>query len=380
MGIDQKIKVCHLISGDLWAGAEVQACTLLTALKEEASLDLTAIVLNEGRLTGQLRAEGVETLVIDETRHGFGQIYKKLREELTDRKIDILHSHRYKENILAARLKKAGLTRYLVQTVHGTGERFKGLNRLKMKVYNYLNSRQTKAYFDRVIAVSKDIHGLYDNKLPKGRTVTIHNAVAAERLQPTRPVAEMRRELKIGSDSPVIGTAGRLVPVKGYDLFLEAARFIIEDKPEAVILIAGDGPLMGELKQRATALGIDNNVRFLGFREDIVDILNCLDIFVMSSHHEGIPMVLLEAMALRKPVVSTAVGGVREVIKDNLSGLLVKPGDVKALALACLIVLNRPETRTSLSLGARKRIEEEFSVAVQKKRMLELYRGLTGQK
>lgn len=91
-------------------------------------------------------------------------------------------------------------------------------------------------------------------------------------------------------------------------------------------------------------------------------------------------MVLLEAMTLRKPVVTTAVGGVKEVIEDNLSGLLVKPGDEKSLALACLIVLNRPDTREKLSLGAQKRIDEEFSVAVQKKRLLKLYRSLMSEK
>jgi len=377
MGIDQKITVCHIASGDLWAGAEVQAYTLLSALKDEKEFAVLAVVLNEARLAEQLRAEGVETIVIDETQHSFRQILKALKEKLKSRHIDIIHSHRYKENILAAQLKKAGLARYLVQTVHGSGERFKGFSRLKMKIYSYLNKRQTRRYFDRVITVSDDILREYENKFPKGRAITVHNAVDIAHIRPTRTVAEIRRDLNIGLNSPVIGTAGRLVPVKGYDLFLEAARFIIEDKPQAVILIAGDGPLMEELKQKAISLGIDNNVRFLGFREDIIDILNCFDIFVMSSHHEGIPMVLLEAMALQKPVVSTAVGGVREVIEDNLSGLLVKPGDVRALALACLIVLNRPETRTKLSLGAQKRIDEEFSVTIQKKRILELYGDLT---
>ena len=377
MGIDQKITVCHIASGDLWAGAEVQAYTLLSALKDEKEFAVLAVVLNEARLAEQLRAEGVETIVIDETQHSFRQILKALKEKLKSRHIDIIHSHRYKENILAAQLKKAGLARYLVQTVHGSGERFKGFSRLKMKIYSYLNKRQTRRYFDRVITVSDDILREYENKFPKGRAITVHNAVDIAHIRPTRTVAEIRRDLNIGLNSPVIGTAGRLVPVKGYDLFLEAARFIIEDKPQAVILIAGDGPLMEELKQKAISLGIDNNVRFLGFREDIIDILNCFDIFVMSSHHEGIPMVLLEAMALQKPVVSTAVGGVREVIEDNLSGLLVKPGDVRALALACLIVLNRPETQTKLSLGAQKRIDEEFSVTIQKKRILELYGDLT---
>ncbi len=380
MGIDQKITVGHLISGDLWAGAEVQTHALLSSLQQEPDLNLFAVVLNEKKLAAQLRQAGVETLVVDETRHGFAQIFKILKEKLSGRNIDILHSHRYKENILAGRLKKAGLTRFLVQTVHGTGEQFKGLSLLKMKLYTFLNLRQTRRHFDRIIAVSYDIARHLQSKLPLEKVLTIHNAVDLGRLQPLRNATETRKALKISDTAPLLGTAGRLVPVKGYDIFLEAARIILQDKPQATFLIAGDGPLREALQQKAAALGIDGSVRFMGFREDILDIVNSLDIFIMSSHHEGIPMILLETMALKKPVVCTAVGGIKEIIEDNLSGLLVKPGDVKALALACLIILNRPETAVKIGRGARLRVENEFSIIIQKKRVLELYRQLAGVK
>jgi len=376
MGIDQKITVCHLISGDLWAGAEVQAYTLLSALKDEPGINLLAVVLNEGRLAEQLRKGGIETIVIDESRHGIVQIFKILKEELKNRKIDVLHSHRYKENILAALLKKEGLTRYLVQTVHGLGEEFKGFQKIKIILYSLLNNYFTRRYFNKIIAVSNDIERQLKDKFKADCLTTVHNAVKTENIRPAHSNSEVRRELKIDDSQPVIGTAGRLVPIKGYDIFLSAAKIILEDTPRAVFLLAGDGPLKEELQQQALSLGIEKNVRFLGFREDIIDILNCLDIFVMSSHHEGIPMILLEAMALQKPVVSTAVGGVKEVIEDNLSGLLVKPGDEKSLALACLIVLNRPDTREKLSRGAIGRIEEEYSVEVQRARLLNLYRGM----
>ncbi|MFZ5979900.1 MAG: glycosyltransferase family 4 protein [Candidatus Zixiibacteriota bacterium] len=374
MGFDQKITVCHLISGDLWAGAEVQTHTLLSSLKDEPGLNLSAVVLNEARLAAELRKTGVETIVIDESSHSFTEIRKRLLKELEHKNIDILHSHRYKENLLAAQVKKHGLCRCLVQTVHGTGERFKGIDRIKISLYNYLNRRVTRKHFDRVIAVSKDLKNQLTESYSEDRVVTIHNGVNRRRLQPSRGAAEIRRELGIAENRPVLGTAGRMVPVKGYDLLLKAADYIVEDNPQVMFVIAGDGPLKAELEQQATAAGLKNNVKFIGFREDIIDILNCLDIFVMSSHHEGIPMVLLEAMALQKPVVSTAVGGIREIIQDNISGLLVKPGDFKSLALACLIMLNRPDTRTQLSLGAVKRIREEFSVEVQKERILKLYR------
>jgi len=374
MGLDQKITVCHLISGDLWAGAEVQTHTLLSSLKDEPGIKLSAVVLNEARLAGELRKAGVETTVIDEARHGYSEISQLLKKELTDKNIDILHSHRYKENLLAAGMKKNGLCRYLVQTVHGTGEQFSGINRIKNGLYNFMNRRVTRKYFSRVIAVSKDLEKQLISKYPRDKVVTIHNGVNRERLQPVNGAAEMRRELQITENQPLIGTAGRMVPVKGYDLLLKAAEYIVEDSPQVMFIIAGDGPLKEDLQRKSVEMGLENNVKFIGFREDIIDILNCLDVFVMSSHHEGIPMVLLEAMAMQKPVISTAVGGIKEIIQDNVSGLLVKPGDFKSLALACMIMLNRQEIRTQLSLGAVKRIRDEFSVEVQKERILNLYR------
>jgi len=343
-------------------------------LKDEPGIKLSAVVLNEARLAGELRKAGVETTVIDEARHGYSEISQLLKKELTDKNIDILHSHRYKENLLAAGMKKNGLCRYLVQTVHGTGEQFSGINRIKNGLYNFMNRRVTRKYFSRVIAVSKDLEKQLISKYPRDKVVTIHNGVNRERLQPVNGAAEMRRELQITENQPLIGTAGRMVPVKGYDLLLKAAEYIVEDSPQVMFIIAGDGPLKEDLQRKSVEMGLENNVKFIGFREDIIDILNCLDVFVMSSHHEGIPMVLLEAMAMQKPVISTAVGGIKEIIQDNVSGLLVKPGDFKSLALACMIMLNRQEIRTQLSLGAVKRIRDEFSVEVQKERILNLYR------
>jgi glycosyltransferase involved in cell wall biosynthesis len=195
-------------------------------------------------------------------------------------------------------------------------------------------------------------------------------------IKPSKTPKEIKEELNLEENQPVIGTAGRMVPIKGYDLLLEAARKILDKNPRVGLLIAGDGPLLNELKQKTEKLGIDGNVQFLGFRNDITNILFCLDIFVMSSHNEGIPMVLLEAMTLQKPVVSTAVGGIKEVITDNISGRLVEPGNTDALAKGCLELLQNPQTRMKLAEGARKRIKEEFSSERLTERMVRLYQSL----
>ncbi|HVP07686.1 MAG TPA: glycosyltransferase, partial [Candidatus Acidoferrum sp.] len=301
MGRDQTITVCHLISGDLWAGPEVQIHALLKSLQSVPDLNISIIVLNEGKFAALLAEAGFRVKVIDENKNRFPGIVKQATAELTGRRIDILHSHRYKENFIATLLKKRCDVRHLVQTVHGIGEPFTGLKKLKVKLYDVLNDRATRQ-FDRVVAVSDDIRRELGNRYDISKVVTIHNAVDTSQVMPKRSSAEVRSELGIRLDQPVIGSVGRMVPIKGIDQFLAVAKMIAGKRPDAVLLLAGDGPQQSEYENMTRSMGLTNNVRFLGYRHDVADVLNCLDLFVMTSYHEGIPLVLLEAMTLKRPV------------------------------------------------------------------------------
>lgn len=379
MGTHKKINVCHLISGDLWAGAEVQMYTLVSSLKNVPELNVSAIVLNEGKLSAKLRRQGFKTTVIDETRLGFFGILKLAKKELTELKVDILHTHRYKENVLGALLKKKGTVPYLIQTVHGVGEPFTGIKMLKARFYSSLDLYYSKKYFDIIQTVSFDIQNKLRPKFYSSKLLTIHNAVNTEEIQPTGTVEEVRSELGIDSGDFVIGSAGRMVPVKGYDIFLEMAGIFLTMHPNTRFLLVGDGPQKEELERKAIEMNLENKVLFLGFREDIINIINCFDIFVVSSFHEGIPMVLLEAMALKKAIVASDVGGIKEIITDGVSGIRTEPGDARSLALACKNILADPSFRDGLQEGAAKRIKEMFSVDIQRIKILEMYYRVAGR-
>jgi len=379
MGIHQEIAICHLISGDLWAGAEVQAYSLLLSLRTEPSLGISVIVLNEGKLADLLKQAGIQVTVIDETKNRFGTIVKMASAELSGQRIDILHSHRYKENLLGVLLKKRCRIDHLVQTVHGNQEQMSGLKNLKAWLYGYINDR-TSRRFDRIIAVSDDIRRERSDGLEPAKIVTIHNAVDMSRVIPARSAGVVRKELGIGDNQPVIGAIGRMVPVKGYDRFLLAAKVIASRRPDAVFLLVGDGPKQSEYEKLAHSLGLEHHVRFLGFRHDIWDIVNCLDLFVMTSHHEGIPLILLEAMALKRPVVAMSVGGIPEVIEHNVSGTLVRSGDIESVAEVCLELIAQPDWALALGEGARRRVETEFSIDVHRDRVLALYTDVVGGK
>jgi len=376
MGTDQKINVCHLASGDLWAGAEVQMFTFLRALSKEPLLGLSAIILNPGKLAEQLGTIGINVTVLDESKDGFLRLRRKVMGILHGKNIDIIHSHRYKENILAASIKKKCGIECLIQTVHGVSEMFKGFAMYKARAYALANRVFTRRYFDKIITVSDDIKQQLQRFIPESRLTTIHNAVDPGVIRPSKSADEIRREFDIDSKAPIIGATGRMVSVKAYDLFLRTAQIILECRPDARFILVGDGPLKSSLQKLSSELGIADKVIFPGFRGDIFDIMNAFDIFAISSHHEGVPMALLEAMSLRKAVVSTAVGGINEVIEDGVSGLLVEPNSAITLAKACLEVLNNSKLKSTLEDGAYTRIGKEFNTDVQSKRAFKLYREL----
>jgi protein-tyrosine-phosphatase len=154
---------------------------------------------------------------------------------------------------------------------------------------------------------------------------------------------------------------GRLSPVKGHSSLLRAARLVLHEQPRAKFLIVGDGPLSAELRALAVELRIDGACLFAGHRTDVHDLLSAIDVFVLPSLSEGIPMALLEAMALGTPVVATAVGGIPEVIRHRVNGLLVYSGDERALADACVALTVDRDLAARLVANGRRTVEQAFS-------------------
>jgi glycosyltransferase involved in cell wall biosynthesis len=162
--------------------------------------------------------------------------------------------------------------------------------------------------------------------------------------------------------------------VKGFDIFLEATGIIHENRPDTRFLLVGDGPRLEALKAQARESGADRYVIFPGFRDDIHDLLNCLDIFVVSSYHEGIPMVVLEAMTLGTVVVSTAVGGILEIIEDGRSGVLVDGVDPRMIAESCLKLAADDTLTGEIEVAAPRRIADKFGIDAQRQKIADVYR------
>jgi glycosyltransferase involved in cell wall biosynthesis len=247
------------------------------------------------------------------------------------------------------------------------------------KRHHLLLERLANRFTDKMIAVSEDIRQrrIHDEGAPSGKIITIPNAVDMERFGPMNSRERMRKELGIGTSYPVVGTVARLVTAKRLDYLLEAARTVCEAVPRARFLIIGDGPLREELEGQALNLDlIPENVRFLGSRQDIPELLSSVDIFVLSSEREGLPVSLLEAMAASRPVVATQVGGIPQVIEDGHNGLLVSAHDPAGLAKAILTLIEDSTLRESVAREGYQTVKARFSADVIGRQITVLYDDL----
>lgn len=356
-------RVCHLASGDLWAGAEVQTAEMLRGLARTERYRPSAILLNEGRLADEVRASSIPVTVLDESKLGFVELVRRVADLQRRQGYDILHTHRYKENTIAVGAvavvrAMSGKRPKLVQTIHGASEPFPGLRGLRMRVFNELDSALARNGFDLVQVVSRDLRNRLEERLAGVPMVMIHNSARVDPNPPSRN--EARRALGLDEDRPVIGALGRLEPVKNMHALLRAVSLLRARRPELLVLIAGSGSEREALEESAGRLGLDGAVRFLGFRDDVSTVLSSLDVYVMSSLHEGIPTSLIEAMSLGVPCVCTRVGGIAEVLGEE-AGVLVEPDDDSALAREIGRLLDDPNRRMDLGERSRRRAREGFS-------------------
>lgn len=226
----------------------------------------------------------------------------------------------------------------------------------------------------RSVDVLAERHGI-----AASRVVVIPNGIELERFDPSRARrGAWRRRLGVTDDAFLIGGLGRLAWEKGFADLIRA--FASLGSSDTWLVIAGDGPEWEELRALAVSLDVSSRVLFLGFVEDVPGLLADLDVFVLSSHQEGHPLALLEAMAMGVPVVATDITGVAETITDGVDGILVPPGDAGALAEAIKAVGRDPDVASRMGRGARKKVEREYTVERMVRRTAVLYDGLLAER
>lgn len=289
---------------------------------------------------------------------------------------DVVHTHSgvwYKASLAA---QVAGV-RATIHTDHGRLLPDPFTDRLT----DGLAARRTRT----VVAVSEPLAAYMQKALhvPKAKLQVVRNGVSLDRRVSSdgeRRRAGVRAELRLAADTPLIGTVGRLDPIKGYDLLIDAYRLLRESwgpgSPPA-LMIAGDGPERLRLHARVAALpeATRRDVHLLGWRTDVSDLLDALDVFTLSSHSEGTSVSLLEAMSARVCPVVTAVGGNPLVLGEALAHRLVPPNDASALALGLRSAASDSTARAHDAERARARVEAQFSIDAMVRRYEDLYRA-----
>ncbi len=370
------MKVCHVAMGDLWAGAEVHLLALMTYLVRMHDFEWSVVLFNEGRLADELRKLPLSLTVIPEAHHcplalafGLAKVFKQFRP-------DVVHTHKYKDSIIGSIVARCMGIPHVVRVVHGMPEPFQGLRNAKMVGYTIADRFVSGWLVDKVIAVSSDIEEVLGRIYDVDRVVCIHNGIDLETVRVTIQKADKRKEWNIDDKAIVIGTVGRLVPVKGHAILLEAFRILSQFYQNVILIFVGEGPLRVQLEAEASRMGLGKSVIFSGHQEQSYDFINMMDVFVLPSLHEGIPMVLLEAFALSRPVIASRVGGIPEVVSHGYSGVLVSPTSADELATAIKLLIEDPSKAVAFAVAGRGQVEHEFSASLMADRTAEMYRSL----
>src|SRR5438067_1072160 len=280
---------------------------------------------------------------------------------------DLLHAHDYKTNLLSLALGwRFGIP--VVTTLHGYVTRGP-----RLSLY-YRLDRHLLRRIDHCIAVSHDLDQfLVDLGVPHHRRSVIENGIDIEIFRRRLPQEEMKRLLGFQPHRLLVGAVGRLQPEKGFSDLIRAVVGLLDRNLDFDLVIVGDGPLRTELEQQIACAGYQNRIRLLGFRSDVLELYQAFDVFVLSSYREGLPNVLLEAMAMSTAVVATRVAGVPHVIQNGVNGLLVEPGECGAMQMALLDLLASRQLRQQLQQRARETIEQRYSFAMRMEKIWNVY-------
>jgi glycosyltransferase involved in cell wall biosynthesis len=356
--------VLHLIDSGGFYGAEAVILNLCIGLKEAGFKSIIGCFKNAGAPKPELGRKA-ESLALDveyivfRNKLDFTAI-KQVREIAERRKVALIHSHGYKPSFFCLLLYALYRIPYVITCHLWLKETFRAR-------FYILLDRISMVFARKVIAVSYPIaRDIFSWRRLRKKVTVINNGIDINKYADYRAnfsPTQLRQELGLKENTRLVGTLGRLTHQKAHHYLIEAARIVFQRDPGVEFLVAGEGHRLGYLKELVGAYGISRSFHFVGYRSDAVNILKLLDVFVLCSIDEGLPIVLLEAMSVGVPVVATDVGEIPQVIRNLQNGILVRRGSVRGLAEAILRVLNDQILGNSLPQNAKKTIATKFSIS-----------------
>lgn len=345
------MKIMHSEAATAFGGQEHRVLKEMVAMRERGHL-LEAICQPGAELGSRLTALGFRVHVVE--MHGAASLFsatKRIFEILRSGKFDVLNTHSRLDTVRAALAGRLARTPLIVRTRH--------LAKQPGSLLSYTRLPQ------RVVTVSEHVRQqLLKKGVPEAHVRTVTTGIEV----PTQFVvtSTLRRELGLSQDDLIVGCVAHMRSQKGHDTLIEAMRPLMSTRPNLHLVLVGAGsPLLEDLKRLAASLGLSRRIHFLGARKDVENILRGFDVFALATRIEALGTAYIEASACGIPVVGTAVGGVPEVIQDDVTGFLVPPNDPAQLQAVILRLLNDPELRCRLGRAGyhMTRAHARFSVA-----------------
>lgn len=367
--VNDMLTILHTESAKRWGGQERR--TFAEAVEFKKRGYRVILVVQPGSELGKHAKEvGIEVREIrmwnKDIPKAFFQLFSLMRRE----RVDIVNTHSPKDSWIASFAARLTFRPILLRTRHIT-----------VPISNHpLNIVYKMPH--KIITIGGAIRKamIEINRFPSEKIVSIPTGVDLDRFNPDKVKGNIRKELGIDQDTPLVGSISIIRTEKGFPYFLEAAQEILKVKPETRFLIVGHEPKGDTVAQEVRKRGLGDKVFMPGLREDIPNILARLDVFVLCSLREAFGQAIAQALAMERPVVATNVGGIPELIKDNQTGLLIPPADSKALARAILELLENREKAKRLGKNGRRLIEKKFSQETMIERIEDLYQELLKKK
>ena len=352
---DNRVSVLEIIGTATRGGMENHIINFLKNLPAD-KFRITCICPCESQFTMALRQLGVEGVFVTPLADNPEWRSIQMAVEVARlHQVDVLHAHMPKSHVLAG-LAGCLIHKPVVATVHGMHVTAHELGvALAVKSHLITNCQET---YIQALALG----------VPEERVNLFHNGVDIEAFTPGKSGKKLRNLINVPAGSTLVGFVGRLEPEKGPDLFLRAAGYVHDVLPDVHFVIVGDGSMLKKLGQMGKQMQLERHLHFVDWSADTAEVYPAFDLMAHTSRSDGTSLVLLEAMACGRPVVGMDVGGVREMIGNEHTGMLVEANDWEALANQIIKLLEQPKLLKLMGAAARKRIEENFNVLTNTRR------------
>lgn len=368
----------HLIDSAGMYGAEKVILTLLEELKSSAFPGILGCIREIEAEVPQIAKEaeklGIPVQYFTMKRGLNLSGLKQIRKFINDNNIHIVHSHGYKPNIFLSLIPNKKFK--TIATIHGWEKNSVGI---KGRAYEFLDSKALKR-FDSVVAVSKAVvDDLMKRGIRKEKIDLIYNGIKMNNNSHHLNILKIRQKYGFPKEAFIVGSVGRLTKVKGHEFFIKAMPSILNEIENCHFAIAGEGPLKEDLMSLIKKNNLSNNVKLIGYTENIGEFLAMIDLFVMPSLSEGLPIALLEAMANGKPIIGSNVGGIPEVITSESEGILIPPADSSAISKVIKKLYHDKGKIVRMAAMGKKIVEDNFSSVSMAEKYLQIYSKITNR-